>query len=83
MYLYDLCQLCFLLNKITCTNIIDYYMYLLIRCGENNLTINIFDMYLNSVIISKAPFLLSKTFKKRSQYKSQYFRPRAFFCGKI
>ena len=36
MYLYDLCQLCLLLNKITCTNIIDYYMYLLIRCGENN-----------------------------------------------
>ena len=34
MYLYDLCQLWLLLNKTTC--IIDYYMYLLIRCGEIN-----------------------------------------------
>ena len=54
MYLYDLCQLCLLLNKTTCINIIDYYI------------------------------VISKTFKfeKRSQYKFQYFRPRAFFAGK-
>ena len=36
MYLYDLFQLCLLLNKTTCFNSIDYYMYLLIRCGEHN-----------------------------------------------
>ena len=41
MYLYDLCQLCLLLNKITCINIIDYYMYLLIRCGELKFSNNI------------------------------------------
>ena len=26
MYLYELCQLCLLLNKTTCINIIDYYI---------------------------------------------------------
>ena len=41
MYLYDLCQLCLLLNKTTCINSIDYYMYLLIRCGELKFSNNI------------------------------------------
>ena len=41
MYLFDLCQLCLLLNKTTCINIIDYYMYLSIRCSELKLSNNI------------------------------------------